>query len=98
VTWFAVTRERGPAWDASRSMTDQADWPAHAAFMDALVEVGLIYMGGPVGDSGRVLHIVQASGEDEIRARLAADPWEPLGLLVTTQVLPWDVRLSRREG
>ena len=34
--YFAVTRERGEAWDGSRSMTEQENWAEHAAFMNAL--------------------------------------------------------------
>ena len=52
---FVVVRERGSAWDWSRPMRRQAEWDAHAAFMDAMVDERFILAGGPLG------------GEDERR-------------------------------
>ena len=43
---FAVERKRGGSWDFARPMEQQADWPEHAAFMDALVTEGFIALGG----------------------------------------------------
>jgi hypothetical protein len=49
---FAVVRSRGPAWNNNLIMDDQADWPAHASFMDDLVDEGFVALGGPlVGSS-----------------------------------------------
>ena len=48
-TYFAVFRERGSAWDASRPIRQQPRWDGHAAFMDALVDSGVIVLGGPLG-------------------------------------------------
>src|SRR5262245_30178814 len=91
---YAVTRERGPAYDASRPLREQPGWDEHAAFMEALTAEGFIRLGGPVGDRGRVLHVVQAPDEQAIRRRLAADPWEPVGVLRTTAVEPWELLLE----
>jgi len=49
-TYFAVFRERGSAWDASRPIRQQPRWDGHAAFMDALVDSGVIVLGGPLGE------------------------------------------------
>jgi hypothetical protein len=39
---FAVVqRQRGPKWDVSRPMEEQERWDEHAAFMNALVRLGL---------------------------------------------------------
>ena len=46
---FAVTRERGGAWDVSRALREQDAWDEHAAFMDGLADSGFIVLGGPVG-------------------------------------------------
>ena len=70
---FLVTRERGPAWDHSRSMTDQVAWPEHAAFMNLLVDEGFVVLGGPVGEGERVLLVVSADSEAAIRRRIEAD-------------------------
>ena len=45
---FAVTRSRGPAWQAERPMEEQEEWRAHAVFMNALHRDGFIVLGGPL--------------------------------------------------
>jgi hypothetical protein len=50
VTYYAVTRERGPNWDPARPMREQDGWDDHAAFMDALAEEGFVVLGGPLGE------------------------------------------------
>lgn len=95
--YFAVIRERGPAWDWSLPMRRQAEWDAHAAFMDALESEAFIVAGGPLGgedDAKRVLHVVSAPDEGAIETRLAEDPWTPLRLLKTISIEPWTVLLG----
>ena len=58
-------------------MREQDNWEAHARFMDALVDDGFVFLGGPVGDGMRFLHIVRAQSEREVNDRLAEDPWSP---------------------
>jgi uncharacterized protein YciI len=98
---FAVILERGPAWDWSLPMRRQAEWEAHAAFMDALADEGFIVAGGPLGgenDAARVLHIVAALDASAIEMRLAQDPWAPMHLLKTVSIEPWTVLLGRLSG
>jgi uncharacterized protein YciI len=93
--YFLVTRAWGPAWDPSRPRRAQDGWDEHAAFMDELVEDGFIVLGGPIGDdvdTGPVLQVVKAESEDEVRERLAADPW-PEELLTIERIEPWAVWL-----
>jgi hypothetical protein len=91
---FAVVqRQRGPKWDRSRPMEEQILWDQHAAFMENLVDSGFVVAGGPVGDEGRVLLVVRADSEDEIRATLAEDPWSD-DLLLIASVEPWTIRLG----
>jgi uncharacterized protein YciI len=95
--YFVVICERGDAWDWSRPMRRQAEWDAHAAFMDALVEQGFIVAGGPLGgenDAARVLHVVVANDAEAIEARIAADPWMTNGLLRTASIEPWTILLG----
>src|SRR3954467_15083700 len=68
---FAVTMEKGPAWDGSRARREQDGWDEHAAFMDRLVDEGFVLLGGPLGDGERVLLGVEAADEAEARGRLA---------------------------
>jgi uncharacterized protein YciI len=93
---FAVVREAGPAWDHGRPLTGQDGWPAHAAFMNGLAEAGFVVLGGPLGDAARFLLIVDAPSEEEIRRRLAEDPWTPVGLLAVASIDPWQILLDRQ--
>jgi uncharacterized protein YciI len=93
---YAVTLVHGPGWDASRQIRDQDAWDEHAAFMDGLVDDGFIILGGPLGNGGRSLHVVEAAGEREIEARLSQDPWAAMGLLQIGAVEPWALWLDSR--
>jgi len=95
MTYFAVFREPGPAWDASRPMRRQDRWDAHAAFMDALADEGFIVLGGPLGGESRFLIVVDAADERAVEARFARDPWVPMGLLRTAAVERWEILLRR---
>ena len=91
---FAVIRHRGVAWQHGLPLERQAEWDAHASFMDALVEEGFVVLGGPLGDRREVLLIVRAQSPQEIEQRLAADPWHKLNLLRAGWISPWTVRLG----
>ena len=93
---FAVRLVHGPGWDPSRQIRDQEGWAGHAAFMDRLADDGFIILGGPVGDGEQTLHAVEAADENEIRARLAADPWAAAGLLQIGTIEPWALWLDSR--
>ena len=93
---FAVRLVHGPNWDPGRPIREQDGWQEHAAFMDGLVEDGFIILGGPVGDGEQTLHAVEAAGEDEIRTRLARDPWASAGLLRVGPIEPWALWLDGR--
>lgn len=97
MTNFALTLVRGPNWDQSRGIREQQGWNEHAAFMDGLVEDGFILFGGPVGDRRQTLHVVEGSDENEIRRRLAEDPWAHAGLLEVGSIQPWALWLDFRK-
>ncbi len=94
--YFAVTVEHDLNWDSSRPMREQDEWHAHAEFMDALVDEGFVVLGGPVSDGDRVLMAVSAESAQAVEARLAEDPWRPMGLLRTANVEPWEILLDGR--
>jgi uncharacterized protein YciI len=94
--YFAVTRQRGPAWDASLSMREQSLWREHAAFMDSLTDEGTVILGGPLGDGEkRFLLIFKSDSEKTIESRLAADPWTQMGLLRIAKIEPWEILLKK---
>jgi uncharacterized protein YciI len=94
--YFAVRRIRGPAWNRSRSMREQVLWDDHARFMNALAAEGFVVLGGPLGDGEKVLLVIDAAGEEALRARLARDPWAQIGLLEIARVEPWTILLDGR--
>jgi hypothetical protein len=93
VAYIVVLRRSGPAYDPARPLEDQAGWPEHAAFMDALVDDRFVLLGGPLADERRVVLAVDAESEDEVRRRLGDDPWSGSHLVVD-QVERWTLRLQ----
>jgi uncharacterized protein YciI len=93
---FAVTLIHSTGWDTTRSIRQQEAWDQHAAFMDGLVDDGFIIAGGPLGDGSQTLHLIQALSEDQIRTRLAEDPWATMGLLQIGSIQPWALWLDGR--
>lgn len=91
---FALIRTRGPAWNPSVGLEQQAEWRLHADFMNGLAERGFVLLGGPLEQTPDVLLIIRAGDEEEIQARLAADPWTTSGLLRIKQIAPWTLRLG----
>ncbi len=78
-------------------LEEQSDWPAHAAFMNGLVDDGFIVLGGPLADEHRVVHAVEAESEEVIRATLARDPWSETHLRIDA-IEPWTIRLDARSS
>jgi hypothetical protein len=78
-------------------MEEQSGWPAHASFMDGLVDVGFVVLGGPLADELRVVLAVEAESEDAVRATLARDPWSGTHLLIDA-IDPWTIRLDGRRS
>jgi len=95
--FHVVLRRSGPEWDPSRRLEEQSDWLAHATFMDALVDEGFVVLGGPLADEVRVVHAIEARSEDEIRSRLADDPWSESHLMIDA-IEPWTIRLDGRRA
>lgn len=91
---FAVLRSRGPEWNDSLPLEQQADWPGHADFMNALHAEGFVLLGGPLEGTSDVLLIIRASSANEIHARLSADSWTSKDLLRIKQITPWTLRLG----
>lgn len=90
-------RRSGREWDPTRPLEEQSEWDAHAAFMDGLVDVGFVLLGGPLADEYRVVLIVEADSEDAVRTTLLRDPWSGTHLVVDS-VDAWTIRLDARRG
>ena len=94
MSYFAVSREAGPAW-TSGGIFAQPAVTEHAAFMNALADEGFLIVAGPLAgteqDRVRVLLIVDADSEATIHRRLADDPWVPTQQLHTVSVEPWTI-------
>jgi uncharacterized protein YciI len=95
--FLVLVRRSGPQWDPSRPLAEQSDWPAHAAFMNGLVDAGFIVLGGPLADEQRVVHAVEAESEDAVRATFARDPWSGTHLELDT-IEPWTLKLDARSN
>ena len=74
MSYFAIVRDAGPAWDRAKPLREQAAWDEHAEFMDALADDGFVVVGGPVGGGPKTLLVGDATDEAEIRSRLDDDP------------------------
>jgi uncharacterized protein YciI len=78
-------------------MREQEGWDEHARYMDALVDSGFVLLAGPLEGDREVLWVVSASSEEEIRERLAQDPWASSGLLLPTSIERWTIVLDGRD-
>jgi uncharacterized protein YciI len=92
---FAVILNHGPAYKTGARLEDQVEWDAHAKFMDALVQEGLVKLGGPLEGTKEVLLIFRAESQGKIRQRLEPDPWHRMGLLEISRIMPWTLRLGK---
>ena len=95
MAFFVVLRRAGPAWDPSLPLEQQSGWDEHAAFMDGLVDAGVVVLGGPLADERRVVIAVEADSEASVRSTLARDPWSGTHLVVDS-VDAWTIRLDGR--
>jgi uncharacterized protein YciI len=95
MSYFAIIRDAGPGWTDGKGAFEQPGVDAHAAFMNALADEGIVLFAGPLAGSenGRIraLLIANTDSEAAILDRLAADPWAQAQRLVTTSVELWNL-------
>ena len=96
VATFLCRLGHGPAWDDTRDIREKDGRDNHAEFMDSLVADRFIVVGGPVGRGDFTAHLVEAADEQEIRDRLAEDPWAIDAHLTVESVEPWSLWLDGR--
>lgn len=95
---YAVTRRFGSLWRLGAALDDQPEWQAHADFMDALAERGIVVMAGPLEGTETALVIVRASSPEAAKAALEDDPWSIEDILPVTDVRQWHVRIGTPPG
>lgn len=96
---FAVTTAKGANWDWSRGSREQPWWREHAAFSDALVERGVIIIGGPISSDDAediALLAVESADEAELRSVFDSDPWTVHGVFRLKDVRAWSLWLDGR--
>lgn len=93
--FLVITRRTGPQYRLGRPLEEQSGWAEHAAFMDRLVDDGVVVLGGPLADEERVALVIEAPSEAAIRETLARDPWHETHLRIQS-VEPWTIRLDGR--
>ncbi len=84
----------GPDWEHCKPRRNQAEWDAHGEFMDALVDEGVVILGGPL-DGERAVVVARQQDETSLRARLAEDPWYDR-ILTIEQISKWNLWLPPR--
>ena len=77
-------------------MREQDGWDEHAAFMDGLVDDGVIVLGGPLEDERYTMHVVAVESEEDLRERFATDPWWVNGMLEPIAIERWEILLDAR--
>ena len=88
---YVIRVERGGPWDWSRDMREQDGWDDHASCMDGIFEEGFLLMVGPLENTRYTLWLVEADSEDQIRSRMAEDPWAANGMLRPVSIERWNV-------
>jgi uncharacterized protein YciI len=78
---YIVIYRPGPGWKQGVPMREQGLAP-HGRYMTELLAGGKLYAGGGFGDSEGGMMIVRASGPDEAKAIVAADPAVTSGIFV----------------
>ena len=86
----------GSRWNASVGSRDQPFWTQHAAFMDGLLDRGLIELAGPLADGTGALVVVRSDSPDDVRAEFATDPWTVHDVLPVDDVREWTIFLEGR--
>src|SRR4029078_10522215 len=92
--FLVVLRRSGPEYDHSKPLEQQSGWEEHAAFRGGLVEGGFLVRGAGLADELRTAPAVEAGSEEEIRERLAQDPWSGSHLVVDS-IDGWTIPVQR---
>jgi uncharacterized protein YciI len=87
----------GPTWRGG-SIVDQPGWDEHAAFIDDLIERGVMVMGGPFADSSGSQSLLENVDEQQAREAIAGDPFLANGVFELEEVRLWNVFVDELTG
>lgn len=94
---FVVISTAGPNRDHAKPTRAQPWWDDHAAFVDQLVDDGVILLGGPFPDEGGAMLVVRAASEGAVADTLRSDPWYVHGILKLVAIKRWEIFIDQRE-
>jgi uncharacterized protein len=94
---FVIMWAPGAAWEAGKTVREQAYWDEHAAFMDQLFEDGMVIMGGPFSDGTGSLVIVEAEELDKVSSIFARDPFVVHEIFALRGLKQWHLFLDARQ-
>lgn len=74
-------------------MREQVLWTEHAAYINSLLSADKMILGGPIGEGTpyRAMVVFLANSEEEVRKRLAEDPWYQKGILRVLSIEKWNL-------
>jgi uncharacterized protein len=94
---FVIFFTPGIAWIAGKTSREQPYWTEHAAFMDALLEDGIVIMGGPFADYSSIMIVLEAFDEGEVRDLFKRDPFVVQEIFRFSSAHEWLVFLDARK-
>jgi uncharacterized protein YciI len=92
---WVVISHAGPNRNLDLGVREQEFWTDHEIFIDELIDEGVIRMGGPLPGVHGGLIVIDAESEDEVRRRIASDPWYREGILKLESIYEWDLYFTR---
>ncbi len=87
---MVVRFRAGPTWVSGPPEAQRA-WDEHAAFVDDLIERGIMVMGGPFADYSGSIIFLEGVDEDEARELVAPDPFLANGVFELAEARAWNV-------
>ena len=95
---FVALVERTALWDHAKEAHEQTGFADHAGYMGGLEKEGFIAMAGLLATSEDVLFVFLADSEEEVRERLAQDPWQRSGQAKLTRLEEAHFRIGAPAG
>ena len=85
-----VVFRAGPTWK-SGPPEEQADWDAHADWVDDLIARGIFVMGGPLSDNSGSVNLLEGVTAADAEGLVEGDPFVRNGVFELEWVRAWTV-------